>query len=125
MDENIKNISDSEYEVMKVIWKHYPIKANDIVEIIRPHRDWEEKTVKTLINRLMKKGIITYEKDGKAYLYVPKVSESEYKKIENRSFLKRVYDGSVKAMFSAFIKDVKLSEEEIEELKSILEDEER
>lgn len=123
MNKKLPKISDSEYEIMKIIWKQNPIKSQDIVEQVDVNNGWSEKTIKTMINRLLKKDAIDYEKDGKAYLYYPLIKESDYKKIENHSFLKRVYNGSLNAMFVHFIKDMKLSSQEIDELKNLLDEE--
>ncbi|PAB59071.1 BlaI/MecI/CopY family transcriptional regulator [Anaeromicrobium sediminis] len=122
MHKNIPKISDSEYEIMKIIWKNHPIKSNDIIQQIDQGHNWSEKTIKTMINRLLKKEVISYKKDGKSYLYYPLVEESNYRKLENESFLKKVYNGSINVMFASFIKDMKLSDKDINELKMILEE---
>lgn len=123
MHANIPKISDSEYEIMKLIWKKYPVRSQEIVEQVDARYDWNEKTIKTMINRLLKKGAIDYKKDGKSYLYYPLIKEGDYRKMENESFLKRVYNGSINAMFVNFIKDMKLSTQEIDELKNLLDEE--
>lgn len=123
MNKKIPKISDSEYKIMKLIWKQNPIKSQDIVEQIDVRNGWSEKTIKTMINRLLKKEAIDFKKDGKAYLYYPLIKENDYKKMENDSFLKRVYNGSLNAMFAHFIKDMKLSSQEIDELKNLLNEE--
>lgn len=123
MHTNIPKISDGEYEIMKIIWKNNPIKSQKIVSEVAMYNDWSDKTIKTMINRLLKKEALGYKKDGKAYLYYPLIKEIDYKKMENQSFLKRVYNGSINAMFVHFIKDMKLSPQEIDELKNLLDEE--
>lgn len=115
-------ISDSEWEVMKVIWsKQSPCTANEVVEELSELTDWKPNTVKTLISRLVKKGVLSYKEEGRVYLYHALLSEEECIKAESNSFLKRVFGGAIKPMLVNFLQDEKLSQEEIEELKRILE----
>lgn len=123
MHANIPQISNSEYDIMKIIWEKNPIKAQEIIEQVDLSNEWTEKTIKTMINRLLKKGAISYEKEGKAYLYYPLIKESDYIKMENNSFLKRIYNGSFNSMVVNFVKDMNLSPEEIDELKNLLDEE--
>lgn len=122
---DMPKISDGEYEIMKIIWKCSPIKSQDIIPLVNPENNWNEKTIKTMINRLLKKGVIGYEKEGKSYLYYPIIDESDYEKRENNSFLQKFYNGSVNAMLSHFISDKKFSREEINELKKLLDEREK
>ncbi|NJD01389.1 MAG: BlaI/MecI/CopY family transcriptional regulator [Ruminiclostridium sp.] len=119
----IPQISDSEWQIMKVIWAHAPCTANRVVEVLSETSDWQPKTIKTLINRLVNKeaiGYKVYEKDKKTYHYYPLVSENECVKAESQSFLKRVFGGSPNIMLANFIKECELSQEDIDELKLIL-----
>lgn len=115
-------ISDSEWEVMKVLWKKSPLTASEIIEILKEYTSWNPKTIHTLISRLVNKNAIKVKKDAPFYLYCPNVSENDCKKEETRSFIKKVYDGSIHLLISNFIKDEKLSKQEIEELKHILDE---
>ena len=99
----LPQISESEYEVMKIVWKCAPINTNEITE-------------KLLVN----KGALTYEKQGRIFVYTPTVKEDEYVGQESRSFLKRFYDGDITAMLSAYIENDRLSDSEIEYLRSLL-----
>lgn len=123
MDKKIAKISDGEYEIMQIIWRKNPIKSQEIIELIDKRNNWSEKTIKTMLNRLLNKEAIGFEKDGKAYLYYPLIKEEEYRSVENQSFLERVYNGSISSMVVNFVKDMKLSKREIEELKKLLEEE--
>ncbi|WP_425447957.1 BlaI/MecI/CopY family transcriptional regulator [Dethiothermospora halolimnae] len=113
-------ISDTEWTVMKVIWKDSPITANEVIEGLEESTDWSDRTIRTLLNRLVKKKVISYKKDGRRYLYYPIVTENECIKKENKSFLNRVYSGAVTLMFAKFLEEESLSDKEIEELKEIL-----
>ncbi|AQS58770.1 BlaI/MecI/CopY family transcriptional regulator [Desulforamulus ferrireducens] len=116
----LPKISDAEWQVMKVIWAESPATANDVIKKLDGVMPWNDKTIKTLLGRLVKKGAISYQKEGRTHVYFPLVSEEECIKEENRSFLKRVYDGALSVMFVNFLEQHKLSPKEIEELKEIL-----
>ncbi|WFD11549.1 BlaI/MecI/CopY family transcriptional regulator [Tepidibacter hydrothermalis] len=118
----IPKISDAEYEIMKIIWKNEPLKASEIVELVDTEC-WNENTIRTMVNRLLKKGAIGYEKKGKAYFYHSIVSETEYRKYEGTNFLKKLYSGSLSAMFANFVHDENVSKDDLKELKGILEKE--
>ncbi|TPG70178.1 BlaI/MecI/CopY family transcriptional regulator [Brevibacillus laterosporus] len=115
-------ISDSEWEVMKVLWsKKSPQTANDIIKALEGHKDWMPKTIRTLINRLVQKNAISYHQDkGRGYFYYPVVSQDDYLQVETKSFLQRLYGGALQPLLVNFLKDEKLSKEEISELKNIL-----
>jgi BlaI family transcriptional regulator, penicillinase repressor len=119
---NIPKISDSEWKVMKIFWANAPCTANEVVQALYETK-WQPKTIKTLINRLVKKGVLSYkisEQDKKTYHYFPLVLENECIKAESQSFLKRVFNGSLNAMLANFLNEGELSSDEIDELKRIL-----
>lgn len=119
---NLPQISETEYEVMKVIWNKYPISTNEIVEEITKSKEWNVRTVHTLIARLDKKGAISHKKDGRIYIYSPVVNKKDYLKYESKSFLNKFYNGAVNKMVMNFIENDMLSSAEIDELKKILGD---
>lgn len=116
----LPQISEAEFEVMKVIWKHAPISTNEITEKLLQTTKWSPKTIQTLIKRLVTKGVLSYEKQSRVFVYTPLIKEREYIGQESRSFLERYYDGDITAMLSAYIEDDKLSESEIDTLRSLL-----
>ncbi len=117
----LPQISEAEFEVMKIIWKHAPISTNEITEkLTQTTTKWSPKTIQTLIKRLVTKGVLSYEKQSRVFVYTPLVEEKEYIGQESRSFLKRYYGGDITAMLSAYIEDDKLSESEINTLRSLL-----
>lgn len=120
----LPQISEAEYEVMKIVWKYAPISTNEITERLTRTTSWQPKTIQTLIKRLATKGALTYEKQGRVFVYTPLVKESEYIDQESRSFLSRYYDGDITAMVSAYLKSDRLSETEIDTLRSLLNHEE-
>ncbi|ASJ53924.1 transcriptional regulator [Brevibacillus formosus] len=117
---SIPKISEAEWEIMKVIWRHHPATAEQIIERLPADIEWTEQTVRTFLNRLLKKKAITYEKAGRSYRYFPLVQEDECKRAESESFLKRVFNGAVGTMMTNFLEDVQLSNEEIDKLQKIL-----
>lgn len=122
MERQIPNITDAEWEVMKVLWAGSPKTASEIVQALEGSRDWNPKTVRTLIKRLTEKGAVGYEADGRVYLYHPAVQEEECVKSETQSFLKRVYGGAMRPMLAHFIRDEQLSREDLDELRKLLDE---
>lgn len=116
----LPQISEAEFEVMKIVWKYAPINTNEITERLVQSTSWRPKTIQTLIKRLVSKGALTYEKQSRIFVYTPLVQESEYITQESNSFLNRYYDGDITAMLSSYIENDKLSETEINSLRSLL-----
>ena len=116
----VQNSLLAEYEVMKVVWKYAPINTNEITEKLLKTTAWSPKTIQTLIKRLVTKGALAYEKQSRVFVYTPLVKEKEYIGQESSSFLKRFYDGDITAMLSEYIENDRLSDSEIEHLRSLL-----
>lgn len=119
---DLPQISEAEFEVMKIVWKYAPISTNEITDELLRTTSWSPKTIQTLIKRLVTKGALTYEKQSRVFVYTPVVKESEYIDQKSSSFLERYYDGDITAMLSAYIEHDKLSEAEIDTLRSLLSD---
>ncbi|MDE5700711.1 MAG: BlaI/MecI/CopY family transcriptional regulator [Lachnospiraceae bacterium] len=117
----LPQISEAEYEVMRIIWKHAPISTNEIVEKLEATTSWNPKTIQTLIKRLVTKHAIAYEKESRMFVYTPLVEESEYVNQESNTFLKKYYGGNISTMLSAYLDNDRLSESEIDDLRSLLE----
>lgn len=116
----LPKISESEWLVMQVLWSKGPLTANEVVQQLAKKTKWNPRTVKTLINRLSKKGALKFQKEVRQYRYFPAVSQSECVRKETRSFLRRVYGGAVRPMLATFLEGTDLSPDEIKELKKIL-----
>lgn len=116
----LPQISEAEFEVMKIVWKYAPINTNEITEKLLQTTAWSPKTIQTLIKRLVTKGVLSYEKQGRVFVYTPLVRESEYINQESDSFLDRYYDGDITSMLSSYLENDKLSEKEINSLRSLL-----
>jgi BlaI family penicillinase repressor len=118
---NIPKISEAEYEIMKIIWENAPISTNEVVEKLAGINEWSPKTVQTLLSRLVKKGVLEYVKNSRVFVYTPLVEEKVYLTEESNSFLERFYDGTLNSMVLNFLEQDKLTLEDIDELKRILE----
>jgi BlaI family penicillinase repressor len=121
----LPQISDTEWQVMKILWASEPLTANEVIKKIEGLTSWKPKTVKTLLGRLVKKNAISFDKDGRTYVYYPLVSEDECVKAESHSFLEKVFSGALNVMFANFLEEIQLSKKEIAELKHILEQKEK
>lgn len=116
----LPRISESEQLVMKVVWTEKPVASSRIIEVLSDTTKWKPKTISTLLNRLVKKGAIGYRQSGKRYSYYPLIEEKAFVKSESRSFLKRVFGGSVMPMLVAMVENGDVTPEDIEGLKRIL-----
>ena len=116
----LPQISETEFEIMKVVWKYAPISTNEITEKLLQTTNWSPKTIQTLIKRLVTKGALTYKKQSRMFIYTPTVNENEYIGQESSSFLNRYYDGDITAMVSAYIENDKLSKSELDTLRTLL-----
>ncbi|PGY07114.1 BlaI/MecI/CopY family transcriptional regulator [Bacillus sp. AFS031507] len=113
-------ISDAEWIVMKVLWEEAPLTAAKIIEALSSNKEWSPKTIHSLISRLVKKGVLGVNKETPQYEFYPLVDKRDVILEETRSFIQKVYDGSLQLMLANFIKDEKISEKEIEELQRLL-----
>lgn len=118
-------ITDAEWDVMKVLWDQGEAGAQEVTAALAVERNWRPQTVKTLLNRLVKKGAVVYVEEGRRFIYRPKVSRDAVVKAESRSFLARVFDGAVTPALVHFLKLGHLSKSDIEELKKTLDREAR
>ena len=113
-------ISDAESRVMEVLWQTSPLASEDIVTALSKPTGWHEKTVKTLLNRLLVKGAISAEKDGRRYLYSPLLRREEWQRRESRSLLDRVFGGKVAPLLAHFSQHEKLTAKDVAELRKLI-----
>jgi len=116
------SISEAESVVMAVIWRSNPIATDDILAALKQHEKWQETTVKTLLNRLLKKGAISAQKDNRRYLYSPRLQREQWLAAESKGFLDRLFDGRVAPLVSHFSQQKKLSKRDIADLKRLIEE---
>ena len=110
-------ISGAEWEVMKVLWEAAPLTGAEVAERIGGH----PKTIKTLLGRLVKKGALRFREEGNRYLYRPVFPREKFVAEESRSFLERVFGGEATPALVHFVENVDLTDEEIQELRELLE----
>ncbi|WP_374355891.1 BlaI/MecI/CopY family transcriptional regulator [Thermomonas sp.] len=115
-------ISDAESVVMDVLWKRSPLSADEVVAALSGQREWQEATVKTLLNRLLKKGAIDAGKDGRRYLYVPVLQRQAWVQGQSESLLDRLFGGRVAPLVAHFSEQRKLSRKDIADLRKLLEE---
>lgn len=120
MSHRLPNISEAEWEVMTVLWKKSPQTASEVNSFLQEKKNWKPKTIRTLLDRLVQKKVIGVNKDQKVYTFFPYYSQDECQLAEAQSFIKRIYGGTLKSMLVQFIEDDSFSEEDINELRSIL-----
>ncbi len=114
------NISDAEWQVMRVLWRKSPVTVREVIEILSKKTTWKSETIRTLVNRLTKKKAIGFEKKGRRHYFYPLLSEQECVKADTDSFLDRTGTTMLKPILAAFIEKEQLSDKEIEELRQIL-----
>lgn len=114
-------LSKAEFAVMEALWQHYPAKANEVIAHLNQHAQWHEKTVKTLLGRLVKKQAVRFEKQGRLYIYQPAIERDDYREKYGNSFIERFFSGRVAPLVSGFAKTKTLSEQDINELKQVIE----
>jgi predicted transcriptional regulator len=116
MKKNIA-ISDAESQVMQVLWDApSAMPAEEVVAALAVVHDWQEATVKTLLNRLLKKGAVSARKDGRRYLYSPVLKREQWVTTESVSLVERLFGGRIAPLVAHFGKQHKLSKEDLDEL---------
>lgn len=115
-------ISEAESVVMEVLWRSHPLSAEDVVAELTQARQWQEPTVKTLLNRLLNKGAIAARKEGRRYHYSPVLKREEWLLRESKSLLDRLFGGRVAPLVAHFSEQRKLSRKDIAELKKLIEE---
>lgn len=114
------NISEAEWKVMECLWGKPNLTLKEIAESLKD-TDWSYTTIRTLVTRLVEKGVVGADKSSSSnFRYFPIAPEKECRVQETKSFLTRVFDGSVAMMLSTLVKQEELSKEEISELKKII-----
>lgn len=115
-------ISTAESIVMEALWRRSPLAAEEIAAEVAGAQGWTEATVKTLINRLLKKKALAAAPDGRRYLYRPLIARADYVEAMSQGLLDRLFDGRLAPLVSHFSETRKLSAEDIAELKRLIEE---
>lgn len=120
MQKNIPSISESEWEIMNVLWEKAPQTASDIISSLQESTDWKPKTIRTLLDRLVQKDVVGVNKNLRVYTFYPLYTQEECQRAETESFINRIYGGTLKSMLVQFIQEDTLSDDDINELRFIL-----
>lgn len=116
------SISEAESVVMEVLWRSSPIATEYVMAALQPQGKWQESTVKTLLNRLLKKGAISARKDGRRYLYSPILKRQHWVSSESAGLLNRLFDGRVAPFVAHFSRQRKLAKSDIADLKRLIQE---
>jgi predicted transcriptional regulator len=118
-------ISDAEAQVMRLLWQRAPQAADEIAEVLAPQQGWQLATVKTLLNRLLKKGAVTAERDGRRFLYAPAIPQEAWVADTGLSLIDRLFGGHLAPLVAQFASERKLSADDLAALKALLKEQER
>lgn len=113
-------ISEAELHVMEALWDRHPATSEELAETLLPRQDWQLATLKTLINRLLGKGAIAAEREGRRYLYSPVLQREEWLRSQSQHFLERCFGGRLSALVAHFAEERPLSDEDRRALKALL-----
>ena len=122
----MNKVTDAEYEVMKAVWELGGVATSrEIFDKVQEKKSWSKTTVKTLISRLVSKGVLKSNKAvGSVYKYEASISEDEYKNQESENLIGKLFNGSINEMLLNFTKSKKISKQELEELIKLVGEEE-
>ena len=122
-----KRLGDAELEIMQIIWESCekepaPVTAGQILEKLQTHRKWPLSTLMTALNRMVEKGFLSCDKQGRNNLFAPLISREEYQAGENQSFLQKLYGNSFRKMVASFYDSQVINERDIQELRHFLDE---
>lgn len=115
-----ERISEAEHAVMEVLWEEQPLTAAEVAERAGPKRGWSVHTVKTLLSRLLAKGAITHEAEGRRFLYRPAIARESYVGRESEKLVDRLFGGRVTPLIAQLAERRALSADDIAELEALL-----
>ena len=113
-------ISDAEYQIMLIVWQENPVTSREINSQLT--NDWHPKTVNTLLGRLVKKGALGFEKQGRKHSYIPLIEKDSYVKSKSAHFLQKLFNGQLSPMFTSFVNQGLVEKNDIQTLKTLIEE---
>lgn len=116
----MSKISDAEWVLLDLLWTHGTLTITQMVELLSSTKGWSKHAIISFLNKMEKKGLVSYDTDGRAKLYTATIDRSETIVSESVSFLDKVFHGNMGVMVSNLVDNKKLSNEEIDELMDIL-----
>jgi len=118
-------ISEAESQVMERLWREAPQGSEELAAALQPAMNWHENTVRTLLNRLIRKGAVRAEREGRRYLYSPVLTREQWQAHESRSLLDRVFGGKIAPLLVHFSRNDKLSAKDVAELRKLVDEMEK
>lgn len=118
----IPSITDAELEIVRVLWLNPDCYSSEVVQQMSDRMGWSPNTTRTLLSRLVQKeaaGVKLVQSSRRMQLFYPRFSEQEYQRSETTSFMEKMYGGSIMPMLANFLQDKKLNTQEIEDLKTL------
>ena len=115
-------VTDSELELLKELWQESPLSGPELIARTLAHTDWDESTAKTLLTRLVTKGVISREGKRRSYLYSPLLTKNDYQREAATHLAAQVFDNSAAELVTFFVRQRKLSASDLAELRKILEE---
>ena len=119
-DQGAERISEAEHAVMEVLWQRSPQTAADVCEAVCKQRGWSIPTVKTLLSRLVQKGALATQPDGRRYLYTPLIARSAYVGTESKRLVERLFGGRAAPLFAHLAEAEALTPDDIAEIERLL-----
>lgn len=113
-------ITEAESRVMEALWPSSPLTSEEVVAALVEPTGWHEKTIRTLLNRLLGKGAVSATREGRRYLYAPVLTRAQWQSQESRSLLDRVFGGRVAPLLAHFSEHEKLSQSDVAELRRLV-----
>ena len=118
----MERIAEGEYAVMEVLWEQAPLTAAEVADRVPADRGWTLATVKTMLSRLLAKGVLDHQQDGRRYLYRPLVAREDYVAAESQGLLDRLFEGRLAPLVSHFSERQRLSPRDIADLKRLIQE---
>lgn len=115
-----ERISDAEHAVMEILWSEAPLTASIVCDRLEGHQDWTLATVKTLLSRLLAKGALVAESEGRKFLYRPLIARSDYVSGESKRLVDRLFGGRLSPLVAQMAAAETLSAQDISEIEALL-----
>ncbi|WP_155645698.1 BlaI/MecI/CopY family transcriptional regulator, partial [Erythrobacter donghaensis] len=115
-----ERISDAEHAVMEVLWQRAPLTATEVADALADAREWSLQTVKTLLSRLTNKGAVSYDQDGRRYLYSPILAREDYVGDESRRLVDRLFGGRAAPLIAHLAEQQKFTAEDLAEIERLI-----
>ena len=115
------NITDSEWEVMRVVWANERVTSKKVISVLKEKMDWTQSTIKTILGRLVEKGVLNTEQEGRKFIYTANIEEKEAGRDYVEDIFNRICKKKVGNVIGSIIEDHVLSFDDIDRLERILE----